>query len=302
MTDLWIYGALAAVTLFSVAVDFFGHRGNKQMSFKEAGIWSAFYVGIGLAFGVGLYLAYGKESASMYYSGYLLEKALSVDNLLVFTAIFASFGITCQHVQHKVLLWGIAGALIFRAIFTAVGVELMNLHWSVHVLFGALILYSAVAMLFGGEDEQVNGNDNFVVRMLSNKFPVASGYYGADFFVKQSGKWVITPVLLCVVAIELSDVMFAFDSVPAIIGVTQEPALVYSAMVMAILGLRALYFVLQVMLEKLKLLKAAVVLCLAFVGAKMIAVGFWDYHVDSTVSLGIVLTALAIGCIPVKEA
>lgn len=300
MNDLWIYGALALVTTFSVAVDFFGHKG-KEMTVKSASLWSGFYIGLGLLFGGGIYLAYGGESASMYYSGYLLEKALSVDNLLVFTAIFASFGITCTNIQHKILLWGIAGAIIFRGIFTAVGVELMNVHWSIHTLFGAIIVFTAIKMMLGGDDPEVDGNDHPVTKWVSNHFPVAKANYGAAFFVRQGGKLLITPLLLCMLVIELSDVMFAFDSVPAIIGITQEPALVYSAMVMAILGLRALYFVLQVLLDKLPLLNAAVIVCLLFVGIKMILASALAVHIPAMTSLIIVGCILALGCIPIKE-
>lgn len=309
---------LAGVLILSILVDFLGHKDGKEIGIKSALAWSAFWIALALGYYAFIWVEYGKEFASLFLSGYVLEKSLSIDNLMVFMAIFASFGIRTTALQHKILLWGIAGAIIFRAIFVAVGTELFHLHWSVQVIFGLIVAWSAVAIIKGGgdDDEEVDYSKHWATRLVSKIFPVAPALDGNKFFTVINGIKMVTPALLCVVVIEFTDVIFSFDSVPAVIGVTQEPLLVYSAMLFAVLGLRALFFVLSVAVKYLVHLEKAVAVVLVFVGAKLMyhpfaeqlhaKYNFMPKDISANASLYIVLGTLALGIIaslvfPAKE-
>ena len=295
-TDLILY-ALMALMAVSVFIDFKGHQGH-EMSVKEATLWSLFWIAVSCVFGAFVWLAYGADFGQQFFAGYMLEKVLSVDNLMVFVAIFASLGIKCQQTQHKILLWGIAGAIFFRGLFTYFGTELMSLHYSVQVVFGLIVLWSAYMMNKQGDaDEEVDYTKHGAIRFLSKFIPVSKELDGENFFTRINGKLFATPVLACLLVVELSDILFAFDSVPAVIAVTQEPALVFSAMMLAIMGLRALYFVLVAMMDKIPDLDKAVTLILVFIGCKLIAAAF-GFHMSPMVSLGIIgglLTMAVIG-------
>jgi len=296
---LWL--GLAVVMAISIYGDFF-YTKSHEITTKTAVVLSSAYVGMAVLFGGFIYAVHGASDASLYFTGYVMEKALSVDNLMVFTAIFTFFGIACKKTQHRILLWGIAGAIIFRGLFVAAGTTLINLHWSVQVAFGLFVLYSAYAM-WKSEDEDfdVESKRAFVTKWVSKIYPVSDKLEGSKFFTIINGIKYATPALLCMVVIELSDVVFAFDSVPAIFSITSDPFLVMAAMMMAILGLRALYFVLSILMEKLPHLSKAVIVILVFIGFKMIALPF-GYHLDPTVSLAIVGSILGLGCIPFKKA
>lgn len=294
MDPLYIYIALAVTLAVSMYVDMKGH-GKGDMSLKVATLWTLGYVALGVSFGGGIYAFYGSEMASLYFAGYALEKALSVDNLLVFTAVFSFFGIKSQSLQHKILTLGILGAIVFRGLFVAAGTWVVNLHWSAMLVFAAIIALSAWGMM--GDDDDVDLEKSKVVKFLKKIFPVSDTQVGDKFFI---GK-MVTPAFLALCTVELMDIVFAFDSVPAIFAVTSETVLVYGAMIMAILGLRAMYFVLQALLSKLPHLKTAVVGLLFLVAAKLVA-GVFGYHLDPNVSLGIVIGILALGCIPFKKA
>lgn len=291
---MYIYIALAVTLAVSMYVDLKGH-GDEVMSLKTASLWSLGFVALGVAFGGGIYAFYGAEMASLYFAGYALEKSLSVDNLLVFTAIFSYFGITSQVLQHRILAWGILGAIVFRGLFVAAGSWVVNLHWSAMLVFAAIIALSAWGMM--KDDDDVDLEKSKVVKALKKIFPVSDTQVGDKFFI---GK-MVTPAFLALCTVELMDIVFAFDSVPAIFAVTSETVLVYSAMVMAILGLRSLYFVLQALLSKLPHLKTAVIALLFLVSAKLVA-GVFGFHMNPNVSLGIVIGILALGCIPFKKA
>lgn len=299
---------LISVLALSIGVDFFGHKDNKEISIKSALGWSAFWIGLAFAYYGFIWVEYGKEFASLFLSGYVLEKSLSVDNLMVFMAIFASFGIKSTHLQHKILLWGIAGAIVFRGIFVAAGTALFNLHWSVQVLFGLIVAWSALAIIKGGDDEEdVDYSKHWATRLVGKILPVHPALDGEKFITIKNGIKYATPALLCVFVVEFTDVIFSFDSVPAVIGVTQEPLLVYSAMLFAILGLRALFFVLSVAVKYLIHLEKAVAVVLVFVGAKLMYHPFGEalnakwaflpHDISANVSLYIVLGTLALGVI-----
>lgn len=303
------------VIVFSVYLDLFAHRNTKEISVKDASLWSFFWIGLALAFYAYLWVRFSKESADLYLAGYVLEKSLSIDNLMVFVAIFASFGITGK-LQHRILYWGIIGALIFRAIFVVIGASLFTASPYVGFLFAAFVLWSGYKMLkSGGDDEEIEDYSNhWSVKLVGKLMPVYPKLLGERFFAKHSelsaenlasvtrkGFRYATPAFLCLMAIETSDVAFAFDSVPAVIAVTQEPLLVYAAMIFAILGLRSLYFILAALTKYLVHLEKAVIALLFFIGIKM-GIQSWNHafgdtgiHLSANTSLFIVLGTLAVG-------
>ena len=315
-----------AVIALSVYLDLFAHRKVKEITVKDAAMWSVFWVFLALAFYVYLWVRFDPAWASMYLAGYVLEKTLSIDNLMVFMAIFASFGIK-GHLQHRILYWGIIGALVFRAIFVMIGTGLFMASPWVGFLFAAFVIWSAVKMLqSGSEEEEIEDySDHWSVKVTQKVMPVYTKLFGEKFIVKSSelneeqlasvtrrGARYATPALLCLMAIETSDIAFAFDSVPAVIAVTQEPLLVYAAMIFAILGLRSLYFVLAALTKYWVHLEKAVIALLFYIGVKMAlqasdAVFNTGLHIPANVSLMIVLGVLALGVIasllfPNKEA
>uniref|UniRef100_Q0I308 Membrane protein n=1 Tax=Histophilus somni (strain 129Pt) TaxID=205914 RepID=Q0I308_HISS1 len=308
-----------SVLFISIYLDLFSHRNVKEISFKDASLWSIFWIGLALAFYGYIWVRFDKEFADLYLAGYVLEKSLSVDNLMVFMAIFASFGIS-SHLQHRILYWGIIGALVFRGIFVAIGNGLFLLTPWIGFAFAAFVLWSAFKMWkeSGSDDEEEieDYSNHWSVRWTGKLYPVYTKLFGERFFVKASelnkeqlasvtrqGLKFATPAFLCLVAIETSDVAFAFDSVPAVIAVTQEPLLVYAAMIFAILGLRSLYFILAALTKYLVHLEKAVIALLFFIGIKM-GLQSWNHtigdtglHLSANASLFIVLGVLAIGVI-----
>lgn len=311
-TILVFFGVIA----FSVYLDLFAHRNTKEISVKDASLWSIFWIGLALAFYGYLWVRFNKESADLYLAGYVLEKSLSIDNLMVFVAIFASFGITGK-LQHRILYWGIIGALIFRAIFVVIGTSLFTASPYVGFLFAAFVIWSGYKMLSSNnesEEEIEDYSNHWSVRLVGKLMPVLPKLLAERFVVKHSeltpenialvtrkGLRYVTPAFLCLMAIETSDVAFAFDSVPAVIAVTQEPLLVYAAMIFAILGLRSLYFILAALTKYLVHLEKAVIALLFFIGIKMgiqswnHAIGDSGIHISANTSLFIVLGTLAIG-------
>lgn len=292
-----LYLALAVVLVVSVFIDFIGHRGKGEQTIKQSIMWSLFWVAIAFGFGGFIYLEYGQVWASEYFAGYAMEKTLSIDNLMVFTAIFSFFGITDSHRTHKILLWGIGGALVFRAIFVMLGTSLFNLHWSIQFFFGLIVIYTGFKMMKSEDgDEEVDYNDKAYIKLCKRFFPVDTDATSSTFFVVRNGVRFVTPLFLCMVAIELSDVLFSFDSVPAVISITNAEPIVYSSMVMAILGLRALYFFLGSLIKKLSRLSFFVALILIFVGFKSIAHPF-GFEIEAIHSLYVVLGLLSLGVV-----
>ncbi len=313
-TIIVFFGVIA----LSIYLDLFAHRNSKEISVKDAALWSIFWIGLALCFYVYLWVRFDSEWADLYLAGYVLEKSLSIDNLMVFVAIFASFGITGK-LQHRILYWGIIGALIFRAIFVVIGTGLFAASPWVGFVFAAFVIWSGWKMLRSGNDDEEEIEDysnHWSVRLTGKLMPIYTKLFGERFFVKHSemnaeqivsttrqGLKYVTPAFLCLMAIETSDVAFAFDSVPAVIAVTQEPLLVYAAMIFAILGLRSLYFILAALTKYLVHLEKAVIALLFFIGAKMglqswnHAIGDTGFHISPNTSLFIVLGVLAIGVI-----
>ncbi|OOF45530.1 TerC/Alx family metal homeostasis membrane protein [Rodentibacter trehalosifermentans] len=306
------------VIALSVYLDLFAHRNSKEINVKDAALWSIFWIGLALCFYVYLWLRFDVEWANLYLAGYVLEKSLSIDNLMVFVAIFASFGITGK-LQHRILYWGIIGALIFRAVFVVIGTGLFAASPWVGFAFAAFVLWSGWKMLKSSGEENKEIEDyshHWSVRWTSTLMPIYTKLSGERFFLRheemsaeqldsttRQGLRYVTPAFLCLMAIETSDLAFAFDSVPAVIAVTQEPLLVYAAMIFAILGLRSLYFILAALTQYLVHLEKAVIILLFFIGFKMglqswnHAIADTGFHISPNTSLVIVLGILAIGVI-----
>ncbi|TCP92104.1 tellurite resistance protein TerC [Cricetibacter osteomyelitidis] len=306
------------VIAVSIYLDLFAHRHAKTIMVKDATMWSCFWITLALAFYAYLWLRFDKEWADLYLAGYVLEKTLSIDNLMIFMAIFASFGIVGK-LQHRILYWGIVGALIFRAIFVVIGTGLFAASPWIGFLFAAFILWSGYKMLTGkhNDEEEIEDYTHHWSTQLVGKFmPTYTKLFADRFMLKHSeldkeqakfvtrkGLHYVTPAFLCLIAIETSDLAFAFDSVPAVIAVTQEPLLVYAAMIFAILGLRSLYFILASLTQYLVHLEKAVIVLLFFIGIKMgiqawnHAIGDTGIHISPNVSLLIVLGTLILGVI-----
>jgi tellurite resistance protein TerC len=298
---------------FSLYLDLAAHRKDVEITIPDATKWTVFWIGLALAFYAYLWLRFNKGWADLYLAGYVLEKSLSVDNLMVFIAIFASFGIK-SHLQHRILYWGILGALVFRAVFVVIGTSLFHASPWVGFLFAAFVAWSAVQMLRSGtEEEEIEDYSNhWSVRLTGRLMPVYAKLHLDRFFVKRAdlpegsvttrnSALYATPAFLCLMVIETSDIAFSFDSVPAVISVTQEPLLVYAAMIFAILGLRSLYFVIAALNRYLAHLEKAVIALLFFIAAKM-ALQSWNHAVSDTgfdispgQSLAIVLGVLLLG-------
>ena len=266
------------------------HRKAHSVSLKEAALWSIVWVTLSLLFNAGIFYFVGPTAGLEFLAGYLIEKALSVDNIFVFLVIFSYFGVP-PHYQHKVLFWGVLGALIMRSIFIALGTTLIaRFDWILY-LFGLILVVSGWKMMFQKEVE-VHPDKNYFIRLARRLFPVAQGYDTPAFFIRKGGTLHITPLLLVLITVETTDVVFAVDSIPAVFGVTRDPFIVYSSNVFAILGLRALYFLLAGMMNSFEYLSYGLSLVLIFIGLKMLAEGF--VHIPIGVSLLVVGGILAI--------
>jgi tellurite resistance protein TerC len=265
----WAWLALAAVIAAMLAVDLLARRRAHVVGFREAAVWSGVWVGVSLAFAAVVGLTLGAGPAVDFTTAWLLEKSLSVDNLFVFALIFGYFQVPRAY-QHRVLFFGVLGALVFRAVFLVAGVAIVSRFAAVLFVFGAILVWSAVKLL-RGEDETIDPGRSLSVRLLRKVIPVSEDYHGTRFLVRVAGRRVATPLLAVVVAIEAADLVFAVDSVPAVLAVSDQAFIVYSSNAFAILGLRALYFLLAGMLDRFRHLGKALAFILAFIGLKLFA-------------------------------
>jgi tellurite resistance protein TerC len=293
----WFYAGFGALILALLTIDLLTSRKTLTMkaSVRRAGIW----VLLGLSFSaVPYFLAlarYGSDAATQmafeYLTGYLVEESLSIDNLFVFALLFRYFGVTGER-QHRVLFYGILGAMVFRGIFIAAGTALIRFHWVV-LAFGVLLIVSAVRMAFSG-DQMVEPERNFVIRLIRRFIPITHGDHGDRFIVREGGAIRFTPLVVVLLSVESSDVLFAVDSVPAVFAITREPLIVYTSNVFAILGLRALFLILAGALDRFYLLKYGLSFVLAFVGLKMVVLDEWaGGRIPIGLSLSVIAAALA---------
>lgn len=284
---LWAGFSILVGLLLALDLGVF-HRKAHEVRFREALIWTAVWVLLALLFNGFIYLRFGSVKALEFLTGYLIEEALSVDNVFVFLVTFSYFKVPAN-LKHRVLFWGIFGALVMRLLFILAGVTLLErFHWLIYV-FGALLVFTG-AKLMTHEPEDVHPERNPLVLVFQRLVPAVAGYRGPKFFVREGGRLVATPLALVLVAIEASDLVFALDSIPAVLAVTTDPLIVYTSNVFAILGLRSLFFVLSGVLERFEKLNIGLALVLIFVGIKMIA-SDW-YHVPIGVSLGVVASLI----------
>lgn len=285
---LWFGFTAFVLALLALDLGVF-HRKSHAVSMKEAAVWSVVWISLALAFNAWIYRRYGGEKGLEFLTGYLIEKALSVDNLFVFIVIFSYFACPPAD-QHRVLFWGIVGALVMRAIFIFAGAALLAaFHW-VEYVFGAFLIFTG-AKILGHQEEEVHPERNIAVRLARRVLPIVPEFRGHRFFVKEGGRWAATPLFLILIVVETTDLVFAVDSIPAIFAVSQDPFIVYTSNIFAILGLRALYFLLAGIMGQFRFLKVGLGLVLVFVGAKMTFADF--YKVPIGVSLLVVAGLLA---------
>ncbi len=288
--SIWVWIGFNLLVLGLLALDLgIFHRKAHAVSIKEATIWSVVWITLALLFNVGIYFWRGSQTALEFFTGYLIEKSLSVDNIFVFVLIFSFFAVPAIY-QHRVLFWGILGALILRGTLILVGATLLErLHWIIYI-FGAFLIFTGARMALQKEVE-VRPEDNFLVKLLRRVMPVTDEYERDRFFVRRAGRLFATPLLLVLLIVESTDVVFAVDSIPAIFAVTQDPFIVYTSNVFAILCLRSLYFVLAGAVDKFHYLKLALSAILVFVGIKMVVAEV--YKIPIGVSLSVIGAILA---------
>ncbi len=286
----WLWFGFTAFILVMLVLDLgVFHRKAHEVRVREALTWTAVWVSLALTFNLGVYFWFGSERALEFLTGYVIEKALSVDNIFVFIVVFSVFAVPAK-LQHRVLFWGILGALIMRAIFIVLGAALLErFHWVIYI-FGAFLVFTGIKLLVqrGGE---VQPERNPIFRLFKRLVPSVDDYRDGQFTVVEGGKRYATPLLLVLVAIEATDLVFAVDSIPAIFAITTDPFIVYTSNIFAILGLRALYFALAGIMEKFHYLKVGLSLVLVFVGAKMLLAGI--YKIPILASLAVIVALLA---------
>ncbi len=271
------------------------HHGH--VSIKEAAVMVCAWVSLALLFGGAIWLFEGPQHALAFYTGYVLEYSLSIDNMFVFILIFSYFAIP-HDLQPKALLWGILGAVMLRFLFIFVGVQLISLFsWTIYV-FGALLIFTAIKMLLQKEDDEFDPSNSLPLKILRKFMPLKTDYHGENFFIKDTGKWFATPLFAAVLVIEMSDLIFAVDSIPAVLSITQDTFLVYSSNIFAIIGLRSLYFLLSGMAGKFPYLKYGISVILFFVGVKMLLSHY--VKIPILASLGVIVGLLVLSIVAGK--
>ncbi|RPK85040.1 MULTISPECIES: TerC family protein [Streptomyces] len=265
---LWVWAAVTVGICVMLAVDLIAHRDNHVIGFKEAAIWSSVWIAVGLGFGLILLVWQGGEVSSTYYAGYLIEKALSIDNVFVFALVFSFFAVPDAY-QHKVLFWGVLGALAARLVFIFVGAELLQVFFWTAYLFGAFLIWTGWKMA-ASKDEEVHPDRNPIVRLVKKLIATDPKFHGDKFFIHVNGKRVATLLFVVLVAVEATDLIFAIDSVAAVLAITTNTFLVWTANAFAVLGLRSLYFCLSGLLRRFAYLHYGLAVLLAFAGVKLI--------------------------------
>lgn len=288
---IWLWAGFGALVLTVLSIDLgVFHRRAHEVGPREAAAWSAFWIALSLIFNLGVFLWIGRDSGLAFLTGYLMEKALSLDNIFVWLVIFSDFAVPSSY-QHRVLFYGILGALLLRAAFIATGVTLLNtFHWMVYG-FGVFLIITGIRIALR-KDREIQPSQNWAFRLISRLVPITESYEGQRFFVRRDGRWLATPLILVLLIVETTDLVFALDSVPAILSITRDPFIVYTSNVFAILGLRALFFLLNDFLHRLRYLRVGLALVLGLVGIKMLISDF--YHVPIFWSLAAITGILGL--------
>ncbi len=301
---IWAWVAFFGFIAIMLALDLgVFHRDSHVISTREALVWCGVWASLALAFCVLLHFWRGSESAQQFLAGYLVELCLSVDNVFIFILVFAYFKVTPQW-QHRVLFWGILGAVAMRAVFILVGVSVLaRFHWVIYI-FGAFLVYTGIKMAFaGGAEEDVHPEKNLAVRMFRKIFPVSPTMDGGKFFTRLNGRRMATPLFVVLIVVESTDLVFALDSLPAVLAITRDGFVALTSNIFAILGLRSLYFALNGIMQLFRFLKIGLSVILVFIGVKML-ITYFELHVDTTVSLGViggVLLVSVLASVLIKE-
>jgi len=293
--SFWI-GFVAFVIVMLCLDLFVFHKKDTAIKVKEALLWSVFWIGLAVVFNIGIYFLVGKVKALEFLTGYLIEESLSIDNLFVFIMIFGFFKIESKY-QHKILFWGIIGAIIMRALFIFAGVALIQRFAWVMYIFGAFLIYTGISLVFEKEDKEYNPNKNFFIRGFKKVFPVTDDMSKPSFFIRKNKILYATPFFIALLVIEASDLIFAVDSIPAVLSVSKDIFIVYTSNIFAILGLRSLYFALSGIMNYFHYLKYALSGILTFIGIKMCVNEFssefgYAFHISNFVSLGVIVVFL----------
>lgn len=291
----WVWALLMLAIAAMLAIDLFLHRDNHVIGFREAAIWSGIWIAAGLLFGVVLWAWQGGEVAGTYYAGYLIEKALSIDNVFVFALIFSYFAVPAAF-QHKVLFWGVIGALAFRLVFIFVGAELLETFFWTAYVFGAFLIYTGYKMAFQ-HGEQTLPDRNPAVRLVRRVIPTDPAYHGDKFFTRVNGKRVATLLFVVLIAVEATDLIFAIDSVAAILAITTSTFIVWTANAFAILGLRSLYFCLAGLLRRFVHLHYGLAVLLVFAGVKLILSETPVGKLPIPVTLGVIVATITVSIV-----
>ncbi|MCZ7939970.1 TerC family protein [Agrobacterium salinitolerans] len=303
-TPTWMWAVFISLVLGLLALDLgVLHKNSKEIGVRESLLMSGFYIAIGLAFGGWIWYQSGQQSAMEYVTGFVVEKSLAMDNIFIIAMIFSYFAIPRQY-QHRVLLWGILGVIILRGIMIAGGAAIVeNFHWVLY-LFAAFLVFTGLKMLFSSDHDENDIGNNRILKFLRSRLPVTEKLHGEKFFVKETDgttgklKTFVTPLFLALVMVEIADLIFAVDSIPAIFAITTDPFIVYTSNIFAILGLRALYFALAALIHRFAYLKYALAAVLVFVGSKIFVADMLGIaKIPPAVSLGVTVTILATGII-----
>lgn len=289
---LWTVFNIFIITMLIIDLVVF-HGKEHEESIREALIWTGVWITLAVIFGIGVYYYMGTQTALDYYTGYLIEKSLSVDNIFVFLLVFSYFKVPAEY-QHKVLFWGIFGALVMRLIFIFVGVALLEqFDWIIYI-FGGFLVFTGIKLAME-KDKEVHPERNPILKLTRKIIPITKRYHGSDFFIYKMGKLIATPLFVVLIVIETTDLVFALDSIPAILAITRDEFIIYSSNAFAILGLRALYFALSGIMKLFHYLHYGLSLILVFVGIKMLLADF--YHIPTPYALGFIGITLTVSVI-----
>lgn len=292
-TLLWVGFNVFVLLMLLLDLGVFNKKAH-EIKVKEAVLWTIFWIVLSLIFNAGIYFYFGYQKALLFFTAYLVEKSLSMDNIFVFLMLFTYFKVNPIY-QHKVLFWGVLGALIMRAIFIFAGIALIEKFDWILYIFGAFLIYTGYKMM-KEKDKEIHPEKNPVLKAARKMLPVTRDYRNGYFFVKENGKRFVTPLFIVLLVIESTDVVFAVDSIPAVLAISHDPFIVYTSNVMAILGLRALYFALAAVMRLFRFLHYGLSVILIYVGSKMI-VAQLGYHIPTEISLGVIAFVLTISIV-----